>query len=336
MNDNDNAFPGRGEALKDEAIEWVVHLHGPDAAAFKGKFEQWRAQSPDHRQAYEWAMRHFDASAILKESEQHGMARKSRPRVGRWIFLGLALAAAASVMLATLGNRQAADGAKLLPHNSGQQSALATSHGQIRTFVLADGTSVTLDAQSKLLVTMDPSQRRLDLEQGRVRVTVARDARPLTVSAGAGEIHAREGTFDVSFGKRNILVSFIRGSGTIQPKSGSVAFAGQPMNALAGQRYTYHRFDFAGAAKVPAAPGTNDRQWPTSWFEYRSVPLSVLIGEANRYGQQKIVLDDAGIGAIAVTGRFHLTDTEGFAQRLAESLHLDMTHRADAIHLSRE
>jgi transmembrane sensor len=322
--------------IQDEAVEWLVKMRGPDAPALRGQFEQWLASSPEHRREHAWASQHFGDAAILKQSERHGIAtHRSRP-AARWLIAGTLAAAAASLIVVVVGNPFERGQFGAAPGLSPSTSPLVTARGEIRTFRLADGSSVTLDTDSKLVVSMDASSRHLDLERGKARFTVARDPRPFEVSAGAGMVSARAATFDVSYDSRQVLVCLIRGSAEVRPALRYAVYTQPVRQVLAGQSLSYRAADFSFLPVPPRAQAKNDAQWPSGWATYRSIPLSELVSEANRYADQPIIIDGPGIGSLQASGRFRLTDTDAFARRIAEVFDLDVSNRADGIHLAQK
>jgi transmembrane sensor len=58
-----------------------------------------------------------------------------------------------------------------------------------------------------------------------------------------------------------------------------------------------------------------------------------VIADANRYARQPIELDEPPLGNLLVSGRFHITDSDRFAERIASLFGLAAVHRQGAIHL---
>lgn len=334
MTDGQGGDQDEAHTIEDEAIAWLVRMRGPDAASLEGPFEQWLAASPEHRRAHEWALRHFEGAALLKQSDRHGVsARRSRP-VARWLIAGALTAAAASLLLVVVGNPLELDDSRRPVAASAVTSPLVTARGEIRTFRLIDGTAVTLDTDSKLAFTIDASTRQLDLERGKARIAVAKDPRPFTVSAGAGAVTAKAATFDLSYDDRQVLVRLISGYAEVRPVARNAVYIVPARQVFAGQSLSYRASRFSYLPVPPSVFSVNDAQWPSGWVEYRAVPLSVLVDQANRYATQPIIVDGSGVGSLQASGRFRLTDTDAFARRIAEVFDLDVSHRPDGIHLS--
>lgn len=334
MTDGQGGDQDEAHTIEDEAIAWVVRMRGPDAASLEGAFEQWLAASPEHRRAHAWALRHFEDAAILKQSDRHGSgARRPRPAL-RWLVAGALSAAAASLLLIVVGNPLEFGNSRRPVAASAVTSPLVTARGEIRTFRLDDGTAVTLDTDSKLAFTIDASTRHLDLERGKARFAVARDPRPFTVSAGAGAVSAKIATFDLGYDDRQVLVRLISGNAEVRPVVRNAVYMVPTRQVFAGQSLSYRASSFSYLPVPARLRSVNDAQWPSGWVEYRAVPLSVLVDQANRYAAQPITVDGSGIGSLQASGRFRLTDTDAFARRIAEVFDLDVSHRPDGIHLS--
>src|SRR3546814_8736088 len=79
--------------------------------------------------------------------------------------------------------------------------------------------------------------------------------------------------------------------------------------------------DLAGEAQIPES-------WPDGWAEYRSIRLDRLVAEANRYAVLPIMIDDPATAAFEVSGRFHVSQTERFADRIASLFGLSEIGRA--------
>ncbi|KUR75365.1 FecR domain-containing protein [Novosphingobium sp. Fuku2-ISO-50] len=320
--------------VEDEAIAWLVRMRGPDAAVLKGRFEAWLSQSPEHRRAHEWAVRHFDDAGILKQSARHGAGSGRIRPVARWLVGSALVAAAASIALVLFGNPFGRGGADAPKSTPALASSLATRHGEIRTFRLADGSLATLDTDSKLSVAMDGSTRHLELEQGKARFIISRDSRPFLVTAGAGTVSATAATFDVGYDNRQIMVRLISGSAEVQPVVRPAVYTAPARHVLAGHNLCYRASDFQAMPPPSRLSEVNDAGWPSGWVEYRAVPLAVLIEQANRYAEIPVVLDGATSGSLEASGRFRLTDTDAFVGRIAEVFGLDVSRRADGIHLT--
>ena len=314
------------------AQAWLIKMRGDDADGLRGEFDAWLLASAGHAEAYRRAERRMSALTILKTSERHGTshAEERRGRVRGWLPWGAAATAIALLILAF-----GAGGASL-PGQPGSASIaraaepLVTQRGEIRTFRLADGSSATLDTDSRLDVAFGKGERSVRLIKGRVRLAIAKQPVPLHIAAERGATTANDAEIDLSIDEAGTVTAALRrGGADWRPdmKSG----AAKPLSR--GQTLTYRR----DGQLQPAGAATPDIpvNWPEGWADYRSIRLDRLVAEANRYAVRPILIDDGKIAALEVSGRFHISQTEVFAERIASLFGLGIDRKADGIHLRR-
>lgn len=335
MTDTTPCGSDRASAMDDEAVAWFTRLRGSEARQIRPEFEQWLAADPAHRQAYGRIADLFGDAGLLKRSRRYGHGRAEPcgydQALRRWGW-ELALAAAIALALVMGIPRLAAPE----PLNAAQASDLASQGGEIRMVRLDDGSTVTLDARSRVEVILGNRERRLQLVAGRVRFAVARDPRPFIVEAGSGRIVSHDATFDVGFEPgAGVGVVLVRGSAQVVPRM-QLATWQVPLHALRAGQSTYYRADGSAWQRPPGQIAVDRRDWPSGWAEYRSVTLGTLVADANRYAGERVVIDDPQVGSLAVSGRFRLTDPAGLAARLAEVFDLALVHAPDGIHLEQQ
>jgi transmembrane sensor len=78
-----------------------------------------------------------------------------------------------------------------------------------------------------------------------------------------------------------------------------------------------------------------DEHWPDGVEAFNDVPLSDLIAAANRYASRPITIRDRQIGALRISGTFHLTDTAALAHKVADLLHLSVVEDGQSYRLLR-
>lgn len=319
----------RRYAIEEEAVAWLIRLRGDKSDAELVKFENWLAQSAEHRRAYQRATHHFDTSKVLKTSKRHGKRRMFGTH--GWL-IGAAMAAAITAVIAlglTFRSSGQKEGGR---RQAGSGAVFQTLPGQIDAVELADGSKVTMDTRSRLTVSMDSKERRLQFQQGRARIAVNTDARPFVVVAGRGELVTSTAHFDISRGSDGrIEIAVLSGQVELRSLLRPVVMQTYRHYAQAGQFIGYPAQNFRPV--ILSSRGINRRDWPQGWTEYSAIPLRILIADANRYARPPIVLDDPMVGALLVSGRFRLTETDRFSARIAELFDLALSRRPDAIHL---
>ncbi len=248
----------------------------------------------------------------------------------------MAGAAAAAVLLLAFGMQASRtvslDNSSIASDDT--DKPLVTAPREIRTWRLSDGSSVTLDADSRVEVAMTSEERRLRLRQGKARFSVVGERRPFIVEAAAGAVMADQAVFDMAFDRSDrVTVNLISGRanmhGLIQPAVYTV-----PDRSLQPGKPVFYPVDAFAPTQADGA-AADARDWPDGWVEYRSIALRDLVAQANRYSDRPIVIDDPAVGDMSASGRFKLTDTDAFVSRIAEALDLSVKRRSDGIHLGR-
>lgn len=335
---------GDSDGAADEAaMGWLVRMRGEDRDRLRGDFEAWLEASPGNRAAYERAERLLEESAILKGSARYGENRargplppaadvSHSPGARRWLMAG-AMAAAAAMLFVAFN----AGGATLSgPYGNNPMAAwaaepLVTRHGEIRRFHLDDGSVATLDTDTRLEVAMTPEARLVRLVKGRARLQIARDARPFRIEAGKGVVTASEASLDIEASDGTVAVTLASGAAGIEPATERWNAEGR-RQLVASQPIAYRADDQALIIERQATLKAL-ADWPSGWAEYRVVRLDQLVAQANRYAAVPIVIADPRIAGLEVSGRFRISETESFIDRLSRLLGLQAERRPDSIRL---
>jgi transmembrane sensor len=304
-------------------------MRGPDAERLRLEFERWRAASPLNRKLYE------DMQAISRETQRLGDSvvvreyHDNAQRRSTFARPGLALLAAS-----VAGTILAGSAAYVFTHRHSAPPAMAATAplvapvGQIRTLRLADGTSVTLDADSEIAPSFDASTRFVRLVRGRARFDVAHDAaRPFMVEAGNRVILDKGTVFDVAIGRDGVRVSLLRGAVEIHERSPAIHAAGRVMARLSpGQSFV----DGNGTPDRPQVVASNGTDsWSNGTLSFDGAPLADVIADLNRYSTRKLRLADPKLANLRVTGVFKAVPIEGVAKALAVALKLRVASAAN-------
>ncbi|UMZ14262.1 FecR family protein [Pseudomonas sp. MPFS] len=184
----------------EQAIEWMVRLRAGDAdPRLEQELAAWLASDPAHAQAWQQLQAKLGTSFnTLRTLDQRlpGQAGEARqlllsPHASRRQLLrGL-------VGLGLLGSGLWL-GART-PYGETLLADLSTGRGQRRDFTLADGSRLSLDADSAVDLSFDDQQRLLVLRHGQLLIQVASDSRrPLRVQTLQGQVQALGTRFLVS------------------------------------------------------------------------------------------------------------------------------------------
>lgn len=180
------------DPVNEQAIDWMVKLRaGTPNAALQARFNQWLSQDPTHQQA--WTLLHdrlggaFNTVRALDKRVpgQAGEARQlllqphSSRRDALRVIAGLGLLGGGL----WVGARS--------PVGDSLLADLSTGRAQRQDYTLADGSQLSLNANSAVDLQFDATQRLVILRQGQLVIQVAPDVhRPLRVRTAQGEIRA--------------------------------------------------------------------------------------------------------------------------------------------------
>lgn len=319
----------RQPAAMAEAAAWLARLRGPSGAQSGEEHARWLAQSPHNRRAFDRVSRAFEGSAVLRRSSRfsaEGRRREERRRrtaiATGTVAASVALVAACWVLVPRLIDTRS-------PNATSAQLVLSTATGEIRRFELPDGSAAVLDTASRVEVGYDGPAMRLRLVSGRARLALADAADSRTVEAGSARIVADGATLDVALGGGGrVAIAVLEGSALVRPGLGPKGISslrlgrGQWLTVLAGQ-----------PSRAASAAKRADADWPSGWAEHDSVALGDLVAAANRYANPPIVIDEPGVRALRLSGRFHIADPSGLADRTGQLFDLAVVREADGIHL---
>lgn len=336
-----NSINNNGRELAvEEASQWLVRLHedNVDDADLEA-WGDWMAKSPVNARAFDDVSALWETSAsVSSQSLDEAIRARSeatsrvlqRPHIRRRWLAAAAMAAACGAV--ALGVINWVPG----PEVPAPQ-ILATLKGERRQILLADGSTVTLDANSQLSVDVSGKDRRLALERGRAHFSVAHDAsRPFRVQAGGIVSQALGTRFSVGYLQADrVAVVVDEGRVRVSQLQGAEAKAttGEVREAGRNQRIEYRaRGGLEGPQPVNADLAMS---WKEGCVVYQSEQLATVIEDLNRYSPVPLRLEDASMGQLLVTGRWESASIDNWIGGLANALHLDVVRRPDVILLAR-
>jgi len=330
-----------------EAALWVARLHGPNRSReMELQCLEWQSRSAVHRHAFErctetWmefpnaarAAGYEPSSPDRFAPEERGGGQAKRTRRG--LFMLAAVAGVAVVV----GLSVRWDGT----------TAYRTAIGEAQTVVLADGTRMSLNTDTRVRVDIGSKQRTVQVDGGEAAFEVAKDARrPFVVRAAGSEVVALGTVFSVRFIPRSssaaesLAVTLVEGQVAVRSAAGAtggIAPAAQ-LVMRPGERVHFVK----GAAGKAAARQEVDRPrmeqvlaWKRNEVVFDGTSLAEAVDEMNRYSRQPVVLaGDLAQEGWQVSGQFRTGDNAAFANALA-MLHGLVVHENEGrLELSRK
>lgn len=210
--------------LSDTATDWLVRTQSDALTANDwSELTRWLEASPDHLEAYE-AIEQLDSElGVSTKAILDGLSRPAgkvlafrprssppRPRTNRRAAIAAGFAVAA-IGVGFAGWRA----------SEGPLTVYATGPGASRAIVLADGTHISLDANSKLSVRLGWFARRAKLEEAVASFDVAKDPkRPFIITADDERVRVVGTEFVVRDYAGVVGVTVRRGVVSVSPANG--------------------------------------------------------------------------------------------------------------------
>jgi transmembrane sensor len=329
MTNADEPTEGAAEALAREAAHRFARTRGPDAEAHRAELEAWLAEAPEQRAAYNRAAEIFAMGKLLSEPDAPPAVATHEPKRGR---KGLAVA------LTTIAACAIGVGGWITYQSSAPTSdrptavAGTTDHRTLSTSTapntvqLADGSTVTLAADTVVRVEITAVARQLRLVRGKARFEVAHERRPFIVLAGGGSVTARGTIFEVALAPAGkVEVRLLRGAVDVSLPRGAAKATPTIRRLTPGQEVTYPAEPDHTAARATSSDAAGLQSATPQSFE--AVSVQELIALANRTTSRPIRFAEPSLGARRVSGWFRVDDTLLLARRLGALLCSDVDLR---------
>jgi transmembrane sensor len=191
-----------------------------------------------------------------------------------------------------------------------------TAVGEQREVLLEDGSRVLLNTGTRLHVRLSRDTREIELAQGEAIFRVHHDAsRPFYVKAGGSTTRAIGTQFNVMYLDRQVEVTVLEGRVSVSATGPSQA--PQLATLDVGQSTVFR--EATGLAPVGMADLGRIAAWQKRRVEFDNVPLQQAVNDFNRYSDTQVVLGDAALGRIRISGGFRCGDVEDFADALTHT-----------------
>jgi len=315
----------RRDDILETAADWCDRL-AQLSAAERQDFQRWLLE-PEHASAFERMHRTMLDVALLDAAD--GVAAAAKPRFSLQAWLGRALLPKAGWGVLVGAAAMACALFVLWPQPRPVALApqvLATAKGERRNVTLADKSVAYLNADTQVSVSYSPGERKLTLLRGEAIFQVAKDkSRPFRVITGTAMVTAVGTRFGVDRLGEAVEVRVYEGTVKVDGKG------------VAGQAVTRGQWLLIDPKRGISSGGFSPDQyenWRTGWLEADRMPLSYVIARLNRYTDDKIVLSDAKLGDVDLTGRFRLDNTDGTLRQIAASLDVDVVKREHRMELA--
>jgi transmembrane sensor len=303
-------------AIRKQAADWFVEFRTaePNERGRKA-FLAWLKESPAHMAAYLEMAALWDQSGALNAQSRWSLdtlLEEAKADHQNVVTLDLPSGheAGASFQRRTLWIRAVGLAASLLlvvgaavgTWMYSLRDTYSTAVAEQRSIVLNDGSTVELNARSRLRIRFTAHERRVDLLDGQALFTVAKNAsRPFVVASRGTLVRAVGTQFDVYSSSSGTTVTVLEGTVAVTPEA-----APSPALVNAGQQML---IGLEGRPKMvqPASPGVATA-WTHRQLIFENTPLQDVATEFNRYNRRQLIIRDPSLQAFAIDGVFASTD----------------------------
>jgi transmembrane sensor len=310
-------------AIVAEASAWFIEFRAGDVNGdARLQFIEWLRRSPEHIHAYlevsgVWAelptsdpegkidivsliaraRNEADVIALTPDSSRpSNIGPPAEPRMLRHRPRRAVLAAAALAILASV--------TAIVWSVIDVGGSYSTGIGEQRTLQLSDGSTIELNARSKVRINFSERQREVSLLEGQALFRVAKDSRrPFVVRAGDAEVRAVGTEFDVYRKQSATVVTVVEGR--VETYDGSSSSGATAIVLSAGEQLTV-------LPHVLTRPTRTDTVVATAWVQKRLIfeetPLRDVAEEFNRYNRRPLTIDDRELQNVKISGVYSSTD----------------------------
>ncbi|MGY1446174.1 FecR family protein [Pseudomonas chlororaphis] len=286
------------DSIDAQAAGWFTRNRDDRSQATRDAFKMW-FREPAHARAYaEFERLWADLAELEPLNQPTPLPVRKKPR---W---RPALAVAAALVCALLAIELGA------PPAIHSQQIAAQSTG-MRSFNLPDGSTLYVNANTRLRIDFTAQQRNLYLDQGQLYLEVAADKeRPLWVHAGNARVRVVGTGFDVRRGEKQLVVSVAHGQVAFVPD------AQKPNSLLLGARQRGIYDYVSGTLREQAVNVAEVADWRGGHLAFRNRDLSSLVDELNLYRRQPVLLADGALGNFKVSGNLDVQDPDALIKAL--------------------
>ncbi len=334
--------------LRADAAQWFVEFRdGAMDPQRREMFDAWLRTSPEHIRAYlevsalwagvpdAFAGRDIDVDAIVaaaraedgvvvpldrgvNSTESSATVEKRGANLRRVVALAACLLISVAIGVAWVWTHRGVE--------------YRTEIGEQRSIMLPDGSTMDLNARSRVQVRFEAGVRNIRLLEGQALFKVAKDAaRPFIVDTDSSQVRAVGTQFDVYRRDSGTTVTVIEGRvAVLAPLDTSQRAlpAGEPARAARSDAANAPVEIAAGeqikvaAAGGMGAPVPTNAAYATAWTRHqiilREAPLSDVVEEFNRYNRRPMAIDDPEVASVRISGVFSSRDPGSLLRFLRE------------------
>ncbi len=330
--------------IEGEAALWIVRLQGGAAnASDLNEFESWQARGPLHREAFARLTAVWYELGTLKELSENPelvpppMPIEDEPGASQPFLIG-AVGRIKPQLAALVAITVAAALLFALPipwRGKVETRSYRAEVGVQRSVSLADGSSITVDADSAVDVTLSAQQRDIYLIRGQAFFDVAPDrSRPFVVHAGDGTVRAVGTAFAVKLSEKGeVEVTVTKGTvelaalpiapqGVDLKTTAGAKRVGKTLGLLEGGQTARFKEKIERLDNIPSTDLNRQLSWRQGFIVFSDESLPQVIEDISRYTTVKIEIGDPKLRDLRIDGYFEIGKVDALLEALERNFRL--------------
>ncbi|MEM0909798.1 MAG: FecR domain-containing protein [Pseudomonadota bacterium] len=328
------------ERLLREAFDWRERLDAEDVTEHdRNEFQHWLDEDVRHKRAYKRANTYVASFDFLKEEHLDPKHLEPLPFEGSSHFLTRfksilatpnvrVVAMLMAILLITAPVLYLVTSEIGVSKGQIQTTSYVTQTSERRTIRLGDGTAVTMDASTEMIIAMSDDHRSVRLVRGAALFDVSSDPkRPFSVSTSdlkatakgtEFDIRSNGGVYRVGVAEGSVEVSFphVVNGNQMQMRKRTLLAAGEQVAAT----------NVTGMRTKSSISTQSVGAWRQSILLYDGATLGEMIADANRYSEREIVFEgkDDSMLQRQMSGSFRSDDVMGMLNMVSLSFDLQI------------
>ncbi|SEM90026.1 FecR family protein [Nitrosomonas marina] len=272
----------KDDSLTEEAAAWFLRMQQSNRSDSEQQaLEAWLSQSEAHRAEYQQYARLWHNLDYLEPKPR----KKFRATVAGILVLVLICG--------------------IFQWVTQIEEIIVTAVGEHKRIVLADGTTIDINTNTKLRLALFGFTRTVTIEHGEVLFNTGSERlRAFAVNAGGGVIRDIGTEFNVLTENGETTVAVLEGAVEItledQDNAKAIVHSGKQLS-YSGQ----------GLSDISHTDAETATAWRKNRLIFRDTPLNEAIRQINRYHTRPVRLGEPQLHGHKVSGEFNTTDRDG-------------------------
>ena len=327
---NIREFPSSKDRKLQEAADWIAAIERGLTGEEEQELARWLSLSRANYQLFIELAELWDNMEVLSRlSDLFPESQPARRYPSNRVLSGIAASVVVGIFLFAAVQMQ--DIAIQKFTSVTDSHSYDTAVGEYATHQLSDGSTITLNTNSRVRVNYTASERLLILDRGEVHVKVAHDSdRPLSVAVGNTVVRAVGTEFNVEITEDQslelvvtdgvVMVGVLDASDEgassdtpkLLPQSSTIVGAGEQVLILANDQNT----DSIKPESIERDEIAVKLSWREGNLIFRGESLEEAVYEVGRYTAVEFVFLDEETREVRVAGLFKAGDVEGLLAAL--------------------